>query len=228
MTPETETETSLLEKEIRSDLQARSESMLSIKTLTLRYAFSESDKELLLQYSIVMVYSIWEGFIQTAFQTYIRELNKLGLTIDTVCKPILVYHIESTFKQFKQYPTKFEHKVSFFDKLNQFRQSDTFEICPTVNTESNVGFNVLNRILEEFGLEKISEYPKPKYSLRYELDKFLLRIRNASAHGDNSVVVNQDDLDRAIKLVETLMDLVFERIKAGFKEQSYLNQSHSG
>ncbi|OQX04224.1 MAG: hypothetical protein BWK80_54045, partial [Desulfobacteraceae bacterium IS3] len=63
------------------------------------------------------------------------------------------------------------------------------------------------------------------YSLRTELDNFLLKIRNASSHGDNSVVVNRDDLDRAIKLVETLMDLVFERIKAGFKKKSYLNQS---
>lgn len=214
-----------LEEEIMSDIDERKTLMSKTRTLCPRYNFSEEDEQFFLNYSIAIIYSIWEGFIQTSFQAYVRKLNNLGLTIDTVCKPILVCHIESTFKQFKQYPTKFKNKVSFFDKLNQFRQSDTFEICPAVNTESNVGFNVLNRILEESGLEKIPEYPELRYSLRTELDNFLLKIRNASSHGDNSVVVNRDDLDRAIKLVETLMDLVFERIKAGFKEKSYLNQS---
>jgi len=214
-----------LEEEIMSDIDERKTLMSKTRTLCPRYNFSEEDERFFLNYSIAIIYSIWEGFIQTSFQAYVRELNKLGLTIDTVCKPILVCHIESTFKQFKQYPTKFKNKVSFFDKLNQFRQSNTFVIRAAVNTESNVGFNVLNRILEESGLEKIPEYPELRYSLRTELDNFLLKIRNASSHGDNSVVVNRDDLDRAIKLVETLMDLVFERIKAGFKKKSYLNQS---
>lgn len=109
---------SLLEEEINSDIEARRASMLSIKTLTLRYKFLEHDRELLFQHSIPMVYSIWEGFVQTAFQTYIRELNKLGLTIDTVCNPILIHHLEAKFKQFKQYPEKHKKKVYFFEKLN--------------------------------------------------------------------------------------------------------------
>jgi hypothetical protein len=218
------TDITLLEQEIMSDIDERKELMSWLKLLCVRYGFLEEDEQLFLNYSIPIVYSIWEGFIQTSFQIYIRELNKLELNIDNVYESIFIYHIESTFPQFKQYPEqdKFRKKVNFFDKLGQFYKSNPFEINPNINTESNVGFNVLNRILSDFNLEKIPEYPEPKYSLKDELHT-LLKIRNAVAHGQKSaIVVNREDLERAIKLVDKLMDLVFERIKTGFIEKSYL------
>jgi hypothetical protein len=218
------TDPTILEQEIMSDIGERRELMSRIKALCPRYGFSLEDEALFLNYSIPIVYSIWEGFIQTSFQIYIRELNKLDLNINNICHPILVYHIESTFPQFKQYPEKdkFGKKVNFFDKLGQFYQSNSFEISAKVNTESNVGFNVLNRILTDFNLEKIPTHPEPNYSLPDEIDKFLLKIRNNVAHGQNSIVVSREDLERAIKLVDRLMDLVFERIKTGFITKSYL------
>lgn len=206
----------ILEREILSDINERKELMFHTKTLFLRYGFLPDDEQFFLNYSFPIVYSIWEGFIQTSFQTYIREINRLNLSIDDICKPLLVYTTESRFKQFNQYPQEHNKKVNFFDKLKIFYSTSSFEIIPDVNTESNVGFKVLNRIMREFNLEEITEYPKPKYSLKIELDKFLLKIRNDVAHGKNSVVVGREDLDRAITLIETLMDLVFENIKKGF------------
>jgi len=216
----------LLEQEVMSDIEERRELMSRIKALCPRYNFSSEDEELFLNYSIPIVYSIWEGFIQTYFQIYIRELNKLNLNINNIFHSILIYHIESEFPQFKQYPEKDKliRKVNFFEKLGQFYQCNTLEISPKVNTESNVGFKVLNRILTDFNLETIPEYPEPQYSLRDDLDKFLLKIRNSVAHGQNSIVVKREDLERAIKLVERLMDLVFERIKTGFTNNSYFRQ----
>jgi hypothetical protein len=111
--------------------------------------------------------------------------------------------------------------VDFFNALGLFYKSHTLQIHPNINTESNVGFNVLNRILNDFNLEKIPPHEN-NYSLKDELGK-LLQIRNAVAHGQkSSIVVNREDLERAIKLVDKLMDLVFERIKNGFIEKSYL------
>jgi hypothetical protein len=110
----------MLEQKISSDIEERQKLMLQIKTLYLRYEFNNKDEAMFLNYAIPAVYAIWEGFIQTAFQTYIRELNQLNLTINTLCKPILIYHLETSFKQFREYPEKFNGKVAFFDKLNQF------------------------------------------------------------------------------------------------------------
>ncbi|PPJ62267.1 MAE_28990/MAE_18760 family HEPN-like nuclease [Cuspidothrix issatschenkoi] len=215
----------LLEQEIMSDIEERRELMSWLKLLCARYGFSNTDEELFLYYSIPIVYATWEGFIQTSFQIYVRELNKLELTIDQVCDSIIIYHIESKFPQFKQYPDaeKFKKKVNFFNKLGVFYKTNPLEINPNINTESNVGFKVLNRILTDFNLDKIPEYPEPRYSLEEELDKFLLKIRNTVAHGQqSSIVVKREDLERAIKLVDKLMDLVFDRIKTGFINRSYL------
>ena len=215
-------ELTFLEQEIMSDIEERKTLMSQIKLLCLRYSFSEEDEQLFLNYSIPMIYSIWEGFVQTSFQTYIRELNKLELDVNNVCKQILVYHIESKFKQFKEYPEKIDGKIKFFDQLNSFYQSQKFEIYTPINTESNVGWKVLNRILTNFNLEKIPDNTEPNYSLPEELDKFLLKIRNNVAHGQNAIVVNRKDLERAVKLVERLMELVFERITTGYAAQTYL------
>ncbi|MCF3609339.1 hypothetical protein L2E81_23210 [Planktothrix agardhii 1033] len=226
------TDPTLLEQEILSDIEERRELMSRIRLLCPRYDFSSEDEGLFLNYSIPIVYSIWEGFIQTSFQIYIRELNKLNLNINNICLPILIHHIESEFSQFKQYPKKenLEKKISFFATLGRFYQCNTLEISAKVNTESNVNFNVLKRILKDFNLGTIPEYPELGYSLSKELE-FLLKIRNNVAHGENSIVVKTEELklkrehlERAIQLVDRLMDLVFERIKTGFTNKSYFRQ----
>jgi len=212
----------MLEQEIRSDIDERQKLMLQIKTLYLRYRLNEKDEKMFLIYSIPAVYAIWEGFIQNTFKAYIQELNKLELTVDTICKPILIHHLESKFPQFREYPKHANsRKVSFFNNLNQFYIEKTIDISTIVNTESNVGFKVLKNLLEKFNLDPIPDYLEPRYSLSQELEK-LLKIRNAVAHGQDSVVVNREDLEGSIELVNKLMDLVFEKIIDGFKKKSYL------
>jgi hypothetical protein len=103
-----------LENEMLLDINERKKTMLSLKTLTLRYRFREDDQRLLIHHSIPIIYSIWEGFVQTSFQTYIRELNKLELTLDIVCDSLLIFYFETQFKQFAEYPKKPENKVKFF------------------------------------------------------------------------------------------------------------------
>ena len=104
----------ILEQDIRSDIGERQQLMLQIKTLYLRYQFNERDEKLFLSYSMPAIYAIWEGFIQTSFKTYVQEINKINLSVNTVHKQILCYHIENSFKQFKQYPKNYNKKVVFF------------------------------------------------------------------------------------------------------------------
>ena len=212
----------MLITKINSDIEDRQHVMLKIKSFPARYQLAEKDEELYLVHSIPTIYAIWEGFIQTSFQTYIGELNKLSLTIDSIHKVILVYHMDNNFKQFREFPGKTDKKSNFFHELKSFYRAECFEITRVVNTQSNVGFSVLNKILGSFNLDLISEYPEPRFSLVDELDGFLLKVRNSIAHGANSIVVHRSDVERAIKLVEILMDLVSKRIFHGFQTASYL------
>jgi uncharacterized protein YutE (UPF0331/DUF86 family) len=222
----------MLEQEIRSDIEERQRLMLKIKTLHLRYGFNDDDEQLFLNYSIPAVYAIWEGFVTTTFYAYIMELNKLNLTFNSVCDPILIYHFEKSFSQLKEYPKDKVKKIKFFKSLATFynNSNPTIILKSVINTESNVTFDVINRILSEFNLSKMQdqaiEYPELeiKTSLSKELER-LRDNRNKLAHGQNSVVINRDDLTRAIRLVETLMELVLEKIKNGFESGCYLNQN---
>lgn len=207
----------LLEQDIQTDIDERKVQLTKIKTLPSQYSFNPSDEQFLLIYSFPIIYSIWEGFIQNAFQIYIREINNSNLSIDQISEHILVFSMESTFRQLFTYPQKHPQKINYFNKMKTyFRGNNNVYINPVVNTESNVGFKVLNRILESFNLNTIPEYPQPKYSIKYELDDFLLKIRNGVAHGNTAYLIKRNDLDRAIKIVNELMDLVFISIKEGF------------
>ena len=214
----------ILEQDIRSDIGERQQLMLQIKTLYLRYQFNERDEKLFLSYSMPAIYAIWEGFIQTSFKTYVQEINKINLSVNTVHKQILCYRIENSFKQFKQYPKNYNKKVVFFDKLGEFYSADIIEITRTINTENNVGFDVLNRLLAAFNLEKIPDYYEQRW-LKNELDERLLRIRNQVAHGQDSIIVSRNDLEDSINLVNILMELVLNRTMIGFSTESYRTQN---
>lgn len=217
---------SMLEQEIDSDIKDRQRLMLQIKTLHLRYRFNEKDEQMFLTYAIPAIYSIWEGFVQTAFRFYIQELNKLQLSIDELNNSILVFHLENRFPQFRQYPQESKKKESFFRNLEQFYTEKSIEISVIVNTESNVGFKVLNKRLKDFNLQTIPDYIEAGCSLSGELEKFLI-TRNAVAHGQGAIIVNRDDLEKSIKLIERLMALVLEKIKEGFLSKSFLKNETS-
>lgn len=223
----------MLEQAIRSDVEERQRLMLKIKALHLRYGFHEEDAQIFLNYSIPAIYAIWEGFITTALHTYIVELNQLNLTFDSVCESILIQNFE---KKFGEYPKTKDKKTEFLKNIFEFYANPIINIPKGVKTKSNVNHEVLNEILSDFGLpilqdqlivySELSNYPNLplKNSLYKELTR-LLDNRNAVAHGQNSVVIHRSDLERAIKLVETLMDLVCDRIVNGFQNETYLNKS---
>ena len=54
-----------------------------------------------------------------------------------------------------------------------------------------------------------------------ELDKFLLHNRNGIAHGNPSGTITMDEITKAIRLVEKLMDLTKESIVNGYKNDCF-------
>ncbi len=212
------------EEEITDDIKWRSEQLLIAKTLPFTHDFSESHKEFLIKYSIPIIYAVWEGFVQNVFQIYVRQLNKLSLTIDEYCINILAHTVDSAFPQLKEYPGDFNDRIKFIVKLNSFFQSD-FQVSAIIKTQSNVELEMLNKILFRFNLDPIPHFP-----YKQQL-KDLLKYRNRIAHGDNSLVISKDNfedfkkrIDDFVILVESLMHEVFKNISTGYNDtRSYLN-----
>jgi hypothetical protein len=213
-------------EDIAEDIIWRKDELLTCKTLPFLHDFTDIHKEFLIKHSIPIIYSIWEGFVQTSFQTYIRELNKLNLTRFHYCNNIIIHTLESKFPQFKEYPVEYRKKDNFITNLEVFLAGQ-FEISNKVNTESNVAFDVLNKLLSKFNLQEIPNHPF-KQGL-----KDLLMQRNRIAHGDNSLVVNSTNFDDFVQkindfiiLIEELMELIHERFKEGYNvKKSYLKNA---
>lgn len=135
--------------------------------------------------------------------------------------------MENSFKQFKEYPQKSGKKAHFFNELSMFYEEDVHTLYPKVDTESNLGFDVMNRLLEQFGVKKFpecwEEYKYPNLTLKVML-KDLLRYRNAISHGGdltNEEIVTQDVYNKYKKLIIDLMYGVHDALMEAINFETY-------
>jgi len=179
---------------------------------TRRYSLSLKHQEIFSTQSISMIYAIWEGFIQTSFNLYIDELNKSATEFYDFSDDIVIYHMESSFKQLKEYPNKENQKINFFKRIREFHKNESQQsISRVINTQSNVGFEVLNKLLKTFSLEQFPEhwkgYKHPNPNLKESMALFL-KLRNTIAHGGDLLSedkVSQSVYNRFRNLVKDLM-----------------------
>lgn len=195
---------------------------------TQRYKISKKHLDIFTVQSVTMIYSIWEGFIQQAFQLYIRYLNSLNLEFYKFSNDIITFHMENTFKQLKNYPSKNSGKIKYFENLKMHFLEEYHEIYQVIDTESNVSFEVLNKILGGFSLEPFPEhwdkytYPNPNLK---ETMKTFLRYRNGVAHGgdiSSEEKVTKEIFNRYKILVSDLMYEVHSKILKGIENKTYL------
>lgn len=99
----------------------------------------------------------------------------------------------------------------------------------SVNTDSNVSFDTLNRILCTFSLEPFTAYWEnyihPSPNLEETLRTFL-RYRNGVAHGgdiSSEEKVTKEVFEKYKNLVIDLMYGVHSKMMKGISEKTYLN-----
>lgn len=213
-----------LRNEIEADRVARDRNLTLLKTLPSRYPdFRTEDKECWERCSFPIIYAEWEGFFVAAFQLYIREINKQGLRIQELSKHYLLRETECRFKQLKEYPTDLKKRQKFLQELlTYFRGDDAMDLKLDVNTESNLGFGIMNGILHYFNLKEVDDHiDSDAYSLKDDMDKFMLYKRNGIAHGDPAVTATTEDITKAIALVKRLMEVIEDVLCEGYEQEVY-------
>ncbi|WP_373060277.1 MAE_28990/MAE_18760 family HEPN-like nuclease [Zunongwangia sp. H14] len=199
-------------QEILADIEWRTAELATLKTIPIKYSFSPDHKDLHIKYSIPAIYSIWEGFVKNCFTIYSNHLNTLALSRTEICYELLTHQLDSEC-DFNNSRIHFDKKVNLVKTLDSLFQ-DTIIIKPTVPTESNVNFKVLNRILERFCITRLDdEYDKG-------LNKLLL-FRNKIAHGENSILVNMNHITEFTSLIENLMLDVIIGVEMCEKNETY-------
>jgi hypothetical protein len=136
--------------------------------------------------------------------------------------------MENNFKQLKEYPQKDGQKAKFYLDLQNFFSQEHHSLYPQVNTENNVGFNTLNKILKSFCLESFDkhwkQYTHPNSNLEENLRAFL-RYRNGVAHGgdvSSEEKITQEVYAKYKLLVSDLMYEMYNKMTNGLKNKTYL------
>ena len=196
------------------------------------YGLNEKHYALLSVQSLSILYSYWEGFVQKSFQMYIDFLNEQQLRFELLNDQIIIFHMESSFKQFRNYPEKPGRKIAFYQKLKGHYSQDTQPIFRFVDTESNVNFKVLNKLMMQFNLEPFpphwSEYKYPNPNLEESLNTFV-RYRNGVAHGgdiSSEEKISQDVYSRYRQLISDLMYAIHDRFLVAIQDKRYLGENH--
>lgn len=180
-----------------------------------RYGFLPKDFKVLSKQSIVMLYSLWEGFVQEIFALFLQEVDRSVNSYFELTDSFMVSQIEKNFSQFNQYPKDDSAKIFFHTQYFNQITYKKHTIKDQVNLKNNVGLGVLNNLLKIHGIKEISPYWKEKgyahknCNVKDLLDKLLDR-RNNTAHGNKimtNVIIEQAEFDQYKKLI---IDLIYE------------------
>lgn len=211
-------------EEVNDDIQERERNLTLLKTIPTRYGFHNNDQATWIRCSFPIIYAELEGFFVNTATLYLRQINTLSLKKEQLGKHYLVRDVEKKFKQINNnYPQKLDKRHSFINSFIQYCKNDSVDLNTEINTESNLGFQELNGILETLNLSLVEDHVNhDAYSLKDDLNKFLLDTRNGIAHGNPTQTITTDDITKAIDLVKYLMEIVKSKFEEGLEKEVFL------
>lgn len=199
---------------------------------TNRYKFLEKDFKILSKQSIVILYSLWEGFVQEIFRLFLEEINRLTSSYFELKDSFMVSQIEKNFKQFNEYPQDLNKKKNFHKKYFDMITQPKHELKFQVDVKNNVGLEVLNNLLDIHGIGRIPEhwvdkgYAHPNPNVKDLLDKFL-DIRNNTAHGNaimTDIIISHSEFEKYKNLIICLMREIGRLLMECTRNRHYLKQ----
>jgi|LGOV01.1.fsa_nt_gb predicted transcriptional regulator len=206
-----------LEEKLLYEVDWRTNELSTIRTIPLLCNCTDKQIEIIEKYSVVAIYSLWEGFVVESFTTYIRELNNLKLTGDKLNLNIITHDIDIKYDLTSE-RKHFEKKRKFVSEVHKYAKSSVI-ITTKIPTKSNVNYKVICEILDHFYLEKL-----PEKEFKKKLDKLLL-VRNKVAHGEHSIPVDRDMIQEFTYTVIGTMHEVTNSIVNGFVNKTYLRKT---
>lgn len=192
----------------------------------------ENDKNRLRRAIVCLLYAHVEGFVKFIFNLYIDAINKLDLKCQQV-KPILVaavYHEDfkkltspdAKSKLFTKQAQNDSHirrlslQAEFFERINEYFQSKIKISEGYINTESNVGREVLEKLLYQVGLshKELESTIKPLSKLKNK--------RNGISHGVDKMPVDEESYNEFFKCTLSIIDDLSKTLYRAYSEQEFL------
>lgn len=177
-----------LEAALEKELEWRVKEISSIRSILLKRKLPKYQNEIILKYSPVAFYSLWEGFVVCSLGQYICEVNKLNISYNSLHPSVVTHDIDIKFLKDKYMKEKsltdFKDVIMLIGDLHNYL-SNPITIGMKIPTKSNVNFERINTILDRLNIPPMSK--KHKTPLDH-----LKRVRDDAAHGEFSIQINLD------------------------------------
>ncbi len=199
---------------------------------TQRIMANKDDQKRIRRSILCLVYAHIEGFVQFSFSLYIDKINSKGLQCSQV-RPVIAaatLHKEFIALQNKDKKTRIFRKTlpdeTHLHKL--CRQVEFVENIATiqthlvkipdgyVNTESNVGQQVLEKLLYQVGLEY-----KDLKDIYAPLNR-LLNVRNDISHGKRKLGIDDREYQEFIACCKSIISGISRRLTTAYGRNEFL------
>jgi hypothetical protein len=187
--------------------------IVQLKILMVNLKLRESNKDLLIKYSIPIFYSIWEGFFVKSLIEYINFINSSSISIDKIRNELLTHWLDKKIN-FGTPHNDFTRQMELVENIKMIFNSHIFHLNIEVDTKSNLNYKIANNILHRLCLNNL---PKERDK---ELKKLLL-FRNNIAHGECSIPINMDIIFEISAIVINCMYDLFILIEDGINNENF-------
>lgn len=161
---------------------------------------NSSDATVFLRMTLPFLYAHWEGYCKTTFN-YIREfIGKKELKTSEIKNSLLTFSLDHVYDRLKGksgFSQKCDFTSLFINNLN-----NSVAMKNSINTKSNLNFEVLTGIFQIFGMDI-----EPIQIYKSDLDRLVV-IRNSIAHGQNSYIITEEQFEKYSNFVTELIDTI--------------------
>lgn len=208
-----------LEDNLTKDISWRTQELVNLRNeIDAKFELNNQEVSFLIRGSIALMYAHWEGSVKSQLTSYVKFLNELlkenYLKLEDYDDEILDLIFQPTVKSLTQ-NTKEKRlkgirvfKELYFDK--NILKIDSKEV---VNTKSNLSFEVLCKLLNNFNIQKINDINKI-------FIENLLKDRNAIAHGEKRYIEINETVKKQIEDNSTKIDKLIKEIKQNIFEKA--------
>lgn len=200
-------------KEIMAEREWRDNEFANIKIIY--NTINESYSCQFLKMCVPIIYAHWEGFLVSSLTILIKHLNDLNLKSEQININILTLKLDEKL-DLSNARKSFGKKCEFSKLLVKQINKELKLTRKCVNTKSNLKYDVLECICEQFGFNE-SEFEKYKLDINKIVD-----IRNSIAHGENAYNPDFKNIEEWIEVIKNLMEILILEINQLLKNKTYL------
>nr|VFK52452.1 MAG: hypothetical protein BECKTUN1418F_GA0071002_100844 [Candidatus Kentron sp. TUN]VFK52980.1 MAG: hypothetical protein BECKTUN1418E_GA0071001_101144 [Candidatus Kentron sp. TUN] len=216
--------------QMEAEIQWRKEEIIFLDNIQ-RSLEKDEDRKKIRRSILCIIYAHIEGFIKFAFSLYVDEINKEKLTCSDVKPVIAAAAFHKEFNALKNEDKKSEifkkelpdnshlHRLSreieFIERINEYYNYTISIPDEFLNTRSNVGKDVIEKLLFQVGLE----YEDLK-DICPPLNR-LLKARNDIAHGNRKLGIEDKDYDAFMKCLDSVIKSISRRIIKAYEKEEF-------